>query len=296
MVIFRTLNFFVFSIAIVKLKLAFGHCKNSRTVNYLFLLGFSFMTKGRLGAAVQNGSTKNFETKCCGYLTKNVTLQFILVIILSFVPEKPHVDPKNIVFGMGWTCIAGSTWDFSDAKHNSHTNSADLMLRVLLGIQKKRLKIFGQNRIWCTTLKSCFLDKNPGRLHVTFLSFHSGQKLVQHRSNKKKWTMTFNSLCARASIPSNRRVALHSSCSGFCFCKKKEGREERRCYWVLADGPAPAGSITREAGILGYNEICGLVKSGELKRVMDPEMVSPYAYGETMWVGYDDEESIRRKV
>ena len=38
----------------------------------------------------------------------------------SFVPEKPHVDPRNIVFGMGWTEVAGSTWDFFGTKHYSH--------------------------------------------------------------------------------------------------------------------------------------------------------------------------------
>ena len=36
------------------------------------------------------------------------------------MPEKAHEDPKSIVFETGWTLVAGSTWDFPEAKNNSH--------------------------------------------------------------------------------------------------------------------------------------------------------------------------------
>ncbi|OQV12860.1 Acidic mammalian chitinase [Hypsibius exemplaris] len=65
---------------------------------------------------------------------------------------------------------------------------------------------------------------------------------------------------------------------------------------AAANGPAPAGPITRKAGVLAYNEICGLVQSGQLKRVMDAKSCAPYALGGTTWVSYDDTESIRGKA
>ena len=94
--------------------------ENSNPFMY-FLPWFFILEKVRLGAAIQHGSTENFEIKFFGCFYRNIlALKLFWSRRFSLVPEKPHLDPKNIVFGMGWTWVARSTWDFSDAKHNGH--------------------------------------------------------------------------------------------------------------------------------------------------------------------------------
>ena len=66
--------------------------------------------KGRLDTGIQNGSTETFAMIFFGYLTKHVVLYIFLLNLCSFVPEKSHVHPKNVVFGMGWTWVARFTW------------------------------------------------------------------------------------------------------------------------------------------------------------------------------------------
>lgn len=72
--------------------------------------------------------------------------------------------------------------------------------------------------------------------------------------------------------------------------------------WTLSSGktspPAPAsgagaaGLITKQAGFLGYNEICKSVKSGTYKVVRDAQQkCGPYAFSSSLWVGYDDVET-----
>lgn len=71
--------------------------------------------------------------------------------------------------------------------------------------------------------------------------------------------------------------------------------------WTLSSSqtkpPAPgsgagaAGPITGEAGYMGYNEICTMVRNNALTVVKDPNnLMGPYAYSQTskLWVGYDD--------
>ncbi|XP_076356556.1 chitinase-3-like protein 1 [Tachypleus tridentatus] len=64
--------------------------------------------------------------------------------------------------------------------------------------------------------------------------------------------------------------------------------------------PAPqrgrAGPYTREKGSLGYNEICEAQNRESWTIVQDPFYMAPYAYKDRQWVGYDDVESIKRKV
>ena len=56
-----------------------------------------------------------------------------------------------------------------------------------------------------------------------------------------------------------------------------------------------AGPITRLIGMLGYNEICGMIKNGwQLYR--DSVEKIPYAVHANQWIGYDDEESINEKI
>lgn len=58
----------------------------------------------------------------------------------------------------------------------------------------------------------------------------------------------------------------------------------------------PAGPYTREAGILGYNEILELFATGGWNIVRDPYWAVPYAHKDRSWIGYDDAESIGVKA
>jgi len=56
-----------------------------------------------------------------------------------------------------------------------------------------------------------------------------------------------------------------------------------------------AGPITRLIGTLGYNEICGMLKSG-YKVYRDDVQKIPYAVSGDQWIGFDDVQSITDKV
>ncbi|ELU03375.1 hypothetical protein CAPTEDRAFT_99042, partial [Capitella teleta] len=64
-------------------------------------------------------------------------------------------------------------------------------------------------------------------------------------------------------------------------------------FGAPADGPSPSMEYTREAGFLSYYEICTL---SNVTRVFDEESKVPYVYDESVWIGYDDDESLRNKV
>lgn len=56
-----------------------------------------------------------------------------------------------------------------------------------------------------------------------------------------------------------------------------------------------AGELTKTIGMLGYNEICAMIKNGwDLKR-NDIQKI-PYAVHANQWIGYDDEQSVADKV
>ena len=58
---------------------------------------------------------------------------------------------------------------------------------------------------------------------------------------------------------------------------------------AAAAGPGLAGPVTREAGILSYNEICENIASRGWSKVGDTAgKMGPYAHCGTQWVGYDD--------
>ncbi|KAK3589884.1 hypothetical protein CHS0354_015910 [Potamilus streckersoni] len=63
-----------------------------------------------------------------------------------------------------------------------------------------------------------------------------------------------------------------------------------------ASGVGPAGSFTREAGVLSYYEICEIMASGRGKRYWNSEQMVPYYVQGTTWVGYDDKESFTIKL
>jgi len=60
-------------------------------------------------------------------------------------------------------------------------------------------------------------------------------------------------------------------------------------------GPGAAGPMTKEPGMLGYNEICLSNKKG-WSEVFVPKLESPYSYSGNQWVGYDNIKSIGIKV
>ncbi|GIX80513.1 chitotriosidase-1 [Caerostris extrusa] len=54
-------------------------------------------------------------------------------------------------------------------------------------------------------------------------------------------------------------------------------------------GPGSAGPMTKEPGMLGYNELC---LDKEWTEVFVPKVEAPYAYKGNQWVGYDNVKSI----
>ena len=63
---------------------------------------------------------------------------------------------------------------------------------------------------------------------------------------------------------------------------------------MVATGGGQQGSITREGGYLGYQEICLNIKENGWKMVEDSK--GPYAYKGNQWVGYDTISSVRVKA
>jgi len=60
-----------------------------------------------------------------------------------------------------------------------------------------------------------------------------------------------------------------------------------------------SGPYIKENGFLGYNEICEMLSQdveSEWTREWDKDCQAPFAYNGIKWVGYDDEDSIIKKV
>ncbi|KAF6204117.1 hypothetical protein GE061_002457 [Apolygus lucorum] len=62
-----------------------------------------------------------------------------------------------------------------------------------------------------------------------------------------------------------------------------------------SDGPGEQGDATREKGYLAYYEICANVKDGWTVVQPKETALGPYAYKGNQWVGYDDENIVKRK-
>ncbi|XP_006888039.1 PREDICTED: chitinase-3-like protein 1 [Elephantulus edwardii] len=59
-------------------------------------------------------------------------------------------------------------------------------------------------------------------------------------------------------------------------------------------GPGIAGPFTKEEGTLAYYEICEFLQEATVRRLLGQQV--PYATKGNQWVGYDDQESVKRKV
>ncbi|KAG5896055.1 hypothetical protein JTB14_011050 [Gonioctena quinquepunctata] len=64
-----------------------------------------------------------------------------------------------------------------------------------------------------------------------------------------------------------------------------------------ADGPGTMGEATRENGYLAYYEICDNVKNQDWEVDQpNPDAMGPIAFKDDQWVGYDDENIVKRKA
>ncbi|XP_037825720.1 acidic mammalian chitinase-like [Lucilia sericata] len=59
-------------------------------------------------------------------------------------------------------------------------------------------------------------------------------------------------------------------------------------------GPGTAGPYTRQAGYMGYNEICSLEKEWSYEWATDYGV--PFIYNSNQWIGYDNVQSLELKV
>ncbi|XP_037083613.1 acidic mammalian chitinase-like [Pollicipes pollicipes] len=66
--------------------------------------------------------------------------------------------------------------------------------------------------------------------------------------------------------------------------------------YAPASQPQPACPYTRQAGVCGFNEICKLLEQGGWTNVRDPDQKAIYSYKGSIWVGYDDLESMKLKT
>ncbi|XP_077293999.1 chitinase-3-like protein 1 [Arctopsyche grandis] len=82
---------------------------------------------------------------------------------------------------------------------------------------------------------------------------------------------------------------------GRAFTLSSSGCTGPRCP---VKGAGNAGPFSREAGMLGYNEICSTERNdASAVKVWDEEAQVPYmVFGNNQWVGYDDEQSAALKV
>lgn len=64
---------------------------------------------------------------------------------------------------------------------------------------------------------------------------------------------------------------------------------------ALAQNPGNVGDWSEEAGFLGYNEICRNLAFRGWTRQWDSARMTPFAFFNNQWVGYDDLQSIEYK-
>ena len=142
-----------------------------------FLPGFFILEKRHLGAAVQNGSAKNFEMNFFEYLAEKLSTKFFSVICYSVLRQRNRTWTPKIHCFLRWMNL-GLRW-ISHPWNITATNSENRMIRILLEIQQSLFQIFRSSLFKWTTQKFFFQNKIPGRSHKTFLCFRNGQKLVR---------------------------------------------------------------------------------------------------------------------
>ncbi|CAF1366875.1 unnamed protein product [Rotaria magnacalcarata] len=79
--------------------------------------------------------------------------------------------------------------------------------------------------------------------------------------------------------------------------KIRKSKEKKKSPIGLKAGAAEAGKYTREAGVLSYYEICELIEQNPSNRVLwHREMSVPYVSSDTLWIGYDNVQSVKLKM
>ena len=65
---------------------------------------------------------------------------------------------------------------------------------------------------------------------------------------------------------------------------------------AAASGSSPAGAFTGEAGFMAYYEICDKINNNGWTEVYDStNMKSAYAYGDGIWCGYENQDSLSQR-
>ncbi|KAG8175070.1 hypothetical protein JTE90_006942 [Oedothorax gibbosus] len=73
-------------------------------------------------------------------------------------------------------------------------------------------------------------------------------------------------------------------------------KEEQNGIGAPTVGPGHEGPYTRQAGTLGFNEICVNLTRNSWNSVYDSNARAPYAYKGDQWVSYDDMNSFNSKI
>ncbi|CAN7938609.1 unnamed protein product, partial [Ixodes hexagonus] len=71
---------------------------------------------------------------------------------------------------------------------------------------------------------------------------------------------------------------------------------DKHDFMAPISGAGLPGPITKEPGMLGYDEICTLLSSGGWSKSRDPNANAPVIIKGNQWIGYDDAESLAAKV
>ena len=70
-----------------------------------------------------------------------------------------------------------------------------------------------------------------------------------------------------------------------------------RGFNAPAIGPGEPGELTNQPGMLGYNEICNLLRRPNFKKGVDPSGNSgPYITDGSIWAGFDDTAMVLKKT
>ncbi|RVE46555.1 hypothetical protein evm_008790 [Chilo suppressalis] len=90
------------------------------------------------------------------------------------------------------------------------------------------------------------------------------------------------------------KIALGVPFYGHSFKLQSENNSDVR---APSNGSGIAGPYTAQAGLVGYNEFCAMLKSDPSWTIRRDHLAKvPYAVNGLNWVSYDDPESIRYKV
>ncbi|KAK9891189.1 hypothetical protein WA026_013505 [Henosepilachna vigintioctopunctata] len=87
------------------------------------------------------------------------------------------------------------------------------------------------------------------------------------------------------------KIYISLASYGRCFTLANANNSS---LYAPTQGPCRPGPYTREAGTVGYNEICELYS--DYKRIWDDEQKVPHKIKDNQWIGYDDIESIKLKT